>query len=277
MLKLLAALFMVLDHIGFYFYDVLPNPLMIGFRTVGRLAFPIFAFTIARGFSRTRHLPKYGLRLAAFALVTEAIVRFSFYLIALQMAWTNVLVTFSLSIAALAGYRLLRDSSLDVIASLRPIPAAPNTLPVAPHFDVRISLWGITLDARIGAFLGALVMLVSMFLAEWLKADYGAYGILMVLAFFLATDRVPEAQWERQMFVYLVPLNLGFMIIRLLGHQVPFDWAVLQLFSLLAIPLIISLQREKRPPAWQKYGFYAFYPLHIFLICLIRYFFIGPF
>ncbi len=66
MLKLIAIICMVADHIGYLFF---PEHLM--FRLVGRLAFPIFAFCIAEGYRRTKNVRKYMLRLAAFALISE--------------------------------------------------------------------------------------------------------------------------------------------------------------------------------------------------------------
>ena len=48
-LKILACFFMLVDHIG---YCLFPNVSLL--RTVGRLAFPIFAFQIALGYKKTR-------------------------------------------------------------------------------------------------------------------------------------------------------------------------------------------------------------------------------
>lgn len=277
MLKLFAALFMLLDHIGFYFYDALPDLVVMTLRLIGRLAYPIFAWSIARGFQRTHNLPVYFLRLLGFALGSEIIIRLGFSLIDLKMAWSNVLVTFTLAVVALTGYRLARDASLDLVASLRPIPAAPCTVPVPPRFDVRVSLGGITLDARLGIGLGSLAVVLSLLASEWLHADYGAYGILTVLSFYAAMDKTPEELWEQRMFGLLVPLNGIFLIFRVISRQTTLNWAMLQLFSLLAIPLIIAWRREKKPPVWLKFGFYAFYPLHILLLCVARLLLIGPF
>ena len=44
-LKSIAALIMVIDHIGYMFF-----PKVIWIRKVGRLSFPIFAFCVAEGF-----------------------------------------------------------------------------------------------------------------------------------------------------------------------------------------------------------------------------------
>lgn len=279
MLKLFAALFMLLDHIGFYYSDVLPGALVMVLRLSGRLAFPLFAWSVARGFRRTHSLMVYFLRMTAFALIAQAIIQQGNQWIGLHMQWTNVLVTFALAIVALAGYRLARDSSRDLIASLRPIPAAPNTVPVRPippRFDLKISPGGITLDARTGLVLGSIALLAALLAAEALHADYGAYGVLTVVLLDAATHRVEESHWEQRIFQYLLPLNILFLIIRILTASAPFYWAVMQLASLAAVPLMITFQRDRKPPRWLKYGFYLFYPLHILALCALRLALLGP-
>jgi len=54
MLKIIAALAMLCDHVGLLFF-----PSQDIFRIIGRLAFPIFAFMIAEGCKYTRNKAKY--------------------------------------------------------------------------------------------------------------------------------------------------------------------------------------------------------------------------
>lgn len=67
-LKVVGIVLMIIDHIGLAFF---PN--IIAFRIVGRLAFPLFAYSIAIGYTYSKNLNKYILRLTAFALVSEPI------------------------------------------------------------------------------------------------------------------------------------------------------------------------------------------------------------
>ena len=53
-LKLLAALFMTIDHIGVVLF-----PRVLILRIIGRLALPIFAYMIAEGCKYTRNKKKY--------------------------------------------------------------------------------------------------------------------------------------------------------------------------------------------------------------------------
>jgi hypothetical protein len=272
-LKFLACLFMLIDHIGFYYYDFMPEWAYTVFRAVGRLAFPIFAWYIARGYSRTRNILFYFLRLAAFAVVSELIIRFAHSLLGFSLPGTNVLVTFALSIVLLAGYQIARYSWLDVVAGMKPVPAASGTLPVKrmpSNFNVRINLGGIELDPRIGLPLGSLMMFISFLATIWLNPDYEIYGLLTVFLIYLAINRHDETDWEKRIWLFLLPLNLAFMAYRIQTGQAQPAWAVMQLFSMMSIPLFMLSLKEKKPPLPLRYAFYLFYPLHILLLCWLK-------
>lgn len=67
-LQIVAALTMLIDHIGAVFF-----PDAIGFRAIGRLSFPLFAFGIAEGVRHTRHFGKYCGRILLTALLSQPI------------------------------------------------------------------------------------------------------------------------------------------------------------------------------------------------------------
>ncbi|GHV38454.1 hypothetical protein FACS189490_00420 [Clostridia bacterium] len=66
-LKIIASVCMLLDHIGAEF----PSAGMPWLRWVGRIAFPIYAYMIAQGCKHTKNINKYLLRLGVFALISE--------------------------------------------------------------------------------------------------------------------------------------------------------------------------------------------------------------
>lgn len=79
-------------------------------RTIGRIAFPIFAFLIVEGFFHTKSLKKYIMRLSVFALIAELPYYWAFWYPA---DITNVLVRRNIMLTLLLG--LLTIALLDVI------------------------------------------------------------------------------------------------------------------------------------------------------------------
>ena len=65
-LKILACIFMLIDHIGAVLY---PDVSIL--RVIGRLAFPIFVYLIAEGYRRTKDITDYMGRLMVFALISQ--------------------------------------------------------------------------------------------------------------------------------------------------------------------------------------------------------------
>jgi hypothetical protein len=272
MLKVLACLFMLLDHVGYYFSDFLPYPVYLVLRCVGRLAFPIFAWSVARGCARTHNPLHYFLRMALFALPTEVLIRFLNRLRGIPDYPVNVLITFSLAIVLVFGYQMATRSTRDVIASLRPISPTPNTAPTAPRFDVRINLGGIELDSRLGLALGLLAMLAAIAATAWLMPDYDFYGICTVMLFFVVHERFPEKDHLKRSVQGFLALNLVFLVIHVLSYGISYSiGSVIQVLSVAALPLCYLPQLSRKPSAAAKYAFYAFYPLHITILALLRY------
>lgn len=101
-LKIIAVLSMLVDHIGAYFF---PNILV--FRIIGRLAFPIFAFFIAEGWKHTRSKKKYFLTLCLFAIISQ--VPYYFLKGAIYL---NILFTFILSLGIIYFIEMFKRRSI---------------------------------------------------------------------------------------------------------------------------------------------------------------------
>ncbi len=65
-LKLLAAVSMIVDHIGAVFF-----PQTLWLRWIGRLAFPLYAFFLAEGMKYTKNRENYFSRLILLGLISE--------------------------------------------------------------------------------------------------------------------------------------------------------------------------------------------------------------
>ncbi len=66
MIKLIAIITMLIDHIGYTF-----SPNMVIWRIIGRIALPLFALELARGRRRTRSIEKYLARLLLLAILSQ--------------------------------------------------------------------------------------------------------------------------------------------------------------------------------------------------------------
>lgn len=96
-LKLLASVFMLIDHIGYCFY----GPMIL--RIIGRLAFPIYVFQMTEGYRRTSNRLRYAVRLAIFGLISQ--VPFSLMIEGVPMQ-RDLNVMFTLLIGYLAIWLL---------------------------------------------------------------------------------------------------------------------------------------------------------------------------
>jgi len=74
-------------------------------RIVGRIAFPLFCFLLVQGFRHTRSLPKYALRLALFALLSEGRYNLVFSGKFTVLSAHNVFYSLLLALGALAAWK----------------------------------------------------------------------------------------------------------------------------------------------------------------------------
>ena len=113
-IQCVAALTMLMDHIGAVFF-----PSVIGFRAIGRLSFPLFAFGIAQGVTYTSDFRKYFARILIAAAVSQPIYMKLFELSQLNplfmLAWGAAALHFwKKERKAFAGILLLGSAFVDM-------------------------------------------------------------------------------------------------------------------------------------------------------------------
>lgn len=235
-LRSIACIAMLIDHIG-YMFSFMP------FRMIGRIAFPIFLYLILNGYRHTSSRLRYALRLGLFALLSQI----PFTLFCYGRLWYpkgNVFFTLLMALLciwsadAMGKHRLLRWVSL------------------LPSIVVALLYHRGIMDSDYGARAILLAMVFYLFDGK------GVAGrVLMVLGMLCSVQYV---------FLLSACKQLGYFLLGMQAHIPTIDrWALVQSWSLAALPLIFAyngkkgrLPERKLPAKLIQYGFYVFYPAH---------------
>ena len=225
-LKILGAIFMLLDHVG---YVLLPYNSFL--RAIGRLAFPIFAYMIAEGCRYTKNKLKYFLTV----FILGALCQIVYYLYDGDL-YLGILITFSLSILLIYSLQFAKQKLFD-----KNSPCLVKILSI---------------------LLFAFTIFAVYFLNEKFEIDYGFWGALapLIASLFTKPPSVNSPVWKKldNKFTSLILFTIALLILaNAVGQN--------QIYSLFAIPLL-ALYSGKRGKANLKYFFYIFYPLHLVVI-----------
>ena len=160
-LKSIALLSMLLDHIGYYLAPYIGEEVTLILRGIGRIAMPIYTYLIVQGFFYTSNFKKYIIRLGIFALITQAMISavafFDFKYIGNYYVGAvgiiNVLFTYVLS--------------LGIIKLL--------------HEDVLIKKWDYTKNMSLKVVLIAILSIVALLL----PLDYNVEVPMLTVLFYM--------------------------------------------------------------------------------------------
>ena len=111
LLKLIALISMIIDHYGAIFKSDI-----LGYRIIGRLAFPIYSFLLVEGYFHTKDIKKYSIRLLLFAFISEIPYDLAFKG---RIEIMNQNIFFTLFIGLLTMYfidKLAKDSNQKILA-----------------------------------------------------------------------------------------------------------------------------------------------------------------
>ena len=208
-LKIIAIVSMVIDHCA-YFQMNDGTLLYDAMRCVGRIAFPVFAFLIAEGFSYTHNKKRYFAQLLAFAVISEV----PWYLLN-GTGTHNVMFTLALGVVALAIQEKLKEN---------------------------------------GILCGIAILSIACF-ATWLGTDYEWRGILMIVVFNLLRNQNTN-----------LPFPYGRIMQILCAFPLMIHYGSIGALLACAVLFLYDGTRGFIKGNAAKYGFYAFYPIHLLLI-----------
>lgn len=229
-LKFIAIITMLIDHIGITWMKH-TNLLNV----IGRIAFPIFAFQISEGYTHTKNIKKYFLRLILFAVVSQ--VPFAlFSSIFTTNSSLNVFFTLSLGLLSILLYDKTINSKFDFCKNIK-------------------------INQVIKQFIGIFIAIILGVISQTLNFDYGFFGIAIIFMFYLFKNNKAAMVIS---FITACIIKYGISIITYGYHYL---YVLLCLFTILPI-IFICLYNGKQGKK-VKYLIYLFYPVHLLILYFI--------
>ena len=234
LIKLVAMLSMLIDHMGKMFF-----PRYQIMRIIGRLAFPLFAYCIAVGCVYSKNRLKYLTRILAVGLISQP-----FYAVALGH-----------TVPAMYAIRFVDNPVGAAINFYVQSWAVPNIM-----YTLALGLMAVW-SLREGQYVCTAALALYVWRAQH-TINYGWQGVVLIVLFYLTI---------RYWWVSL-PVMTGYMVwwglqgssYRMFG--VSFG---LQMFAILALPLVYIPTWSKLKV--NKWVYYLFYPAHLIGIMLIQF------
>lgn len=275
LLKLIAMVTMFIDHLGYLFF-----PEMTILRTIGRIAFPIFAYQIAIGFKKTSNRKNYAMRLLSFGCIAQIpYIWFNPYL-AFRPAYFNIMLTFFVALLLLSfveqagkswkAFYIKRNAETSKNAVIYTFLAIVTALlPEIILFKLHVALeYGST---------GVLFVLLFYWFSEsfWLML-VGYAGLSFLGAYYHAARSLyyetGDSIWiclGKYKMLWEHHVYYGGTLTKLSGH-------FFQSRSIIAVPLIgignLITSKGLFQIKLNRSFAYWFYPGHIALLLLIKFF-----
>ena len=271
-LKIIAIVTMVFDHVGIMFSIYSINDTMAYiFRAIGRLSLPLFIFMIVEGVIHTKSFAKYCLKLGIVG---------TFILIA------HIVLTYGLHYTIFAG-----NIFIDLLLGALMVKCLMNEKKGIKALAIIPLLIGVA--AFIFYSLDNVNDTVSQFFPFFLRPQYHIYSMLLTFGFYeayklskigfgimgLDYELYKDSPMDR-MFINGIQAGILIFVTTLLyvigiiyNTNIPefvfWDYP-LQNFAMISSAFLLLYSGQRGYNAkWFQYGAYIFYPLHILLLYVI--------
>ena len=231
-LHIMAMLFMLCDHL---WGTIIPGNDWL--TCIGRLAFPIFAFMIVEGYTRTSNLKKYVKRLLLFAIISE--------------------IPFNLAMGSRVFYPIHQNVLWSFFIAIGLI-----------HWNEKVKekqVWKRILVGLASVLIGYIGGIITF-------VDFYHAGILTVLVFYFFKNRKWWCYLGQLVCLWYINFEMlgGFSYeINLFGETYFF---VRQGIAILAlIPIWLYKGKQGYHSKTLQYIYYAFYPLHLLILGVIKF------
>lgn len=151
-LKVVAIVTMVIDHLTAAFELALPDNIYHIGRNIGRTSFPLFAYMIAVGYMHTKDKKNYLLRLVGVGIISEVLFDYLLFDRFYVPSYNNIFFTLALGLLALIIIGYIRE---------------------------------VIKNKYLGEILELVVPVLLGFVAEYCHTDYGFYGVFLIYTFYI--------------------------------------------------------------------------------------------
>lgn len=249
-LKIIAIVAMIIDHVGYYFQSFLPHTLYTIFRITGRIAMPIFVYSVVQGFFHTKNFKEYLKRITILAIVTQLSIS--------MLGILNIYFVKDYTITAYKHGNILFSFSLGLI------------LLYFIHNKIVIKKWDFNKNMILKIFYVVLLIAIYIFI----PIDYEfQIVLLMVMLYFIEKLRITtylyrqEANFnmkkviattikeEKIKLINNIMITLSFLLIIIYMNA--------NIYILLALPFIWLYNGEKNDSRYINSNiFYYVFPIH---------------
>lgn len=254
MLKIIAIIAMIIDHIGYYFQSFMPHTLYTALRIIGRISMPIFTYCIVQGFFHTHNFKKYLQRISILAVITQLAVSI--------IGILNVYMVPDYNITIYKHGNILFSFTLGLI------------LLYLIHNKIVIKKWDFNKNMLVKIFY--IILLIAIYIFIPIDYDFEVV-LLMVMLYFIeklkistylnrqtnsfSVKKIVAATISEQKIklVYNILITLAFLLI--------IAYMKGNVYMLLAIPFLWLYNGEKKDTKYLSSNiFYYFYPVHHVLL-----------
>ena len=223
-------------------------------RSIGRVAFVLFAFLLAEGFAYTHNRRNYILRLGALAVLSEVPFDLLFMAAPLEFEHQNIFFTLMTGMLVLAAWEWGQKRIGELRRDAEALPGAKA--------GARVCLFRL---AQVGA------LVIGCVAAYFLRCDYAHMGVLLIFTFYLLRGKPVAARvlpvacvlyfgnfsvsWFDNLLLWDHYYSAGELLRFTLGEM----WG-------LAAFVPIALYNGTKGKQLPKSFYYAFYPLHLLLL-----------
>ncbi len=241
MIKLIAAITMLIDHIGaLLLYDNYKLRIYYELcRMIGRISLPLFAFCIARGFyfsEKHGTTFKYIKNLTIISLITQTIFTFMSYFLYGQFEWSKV--NLNICFAWLISVIILK-----LISSIKDIKEQKSIISIV-------------------------AIIALCVIASVVPIEYNLYAVVYPIIFYYTLIKI-----ENPLFCFLLNV-LNYFLYTIIEKIPVFANTTNQIVAIFALFIVILIKpKTDKLIKMPKKFFYWFYPAQFYVLCFIKWYF----